>query len=337
MNGSTGPGLKSSPVITRCPANPLLSYKDVPYHATLIFNAGACKYQGRYVMAFRNDFGRWGDPNMDGGNIGLAYSADGIKWDVQPKPCFSMYDGEILRAYDPRLTVIDGVVHMCFAVETRHGLCGGIARTTDFDKWEVMSISAPDNRNMVLFPEKIGGKYIRLERPMPVYSRNVDRFDMWLSDSPDLKYWGSPRLVMAVEDVPYANNKIGPAAPPIKTKKGWLTTIHAVDRDTNRTRNGWEAGPWQKRYTAGICLLDLERPWKVIGMSKEPLMAPETPYECEGGYRNYVIFPGGMILEDTGEVKIYYGAADTYECLATAHIDDLLALCKPCEPFSYSR
>ena len=331
MNGSTGPSLKSSSVITRYAGNPVLSHKDVPYQATLVFNAGVCKYQGRYVMVFRNDFGRWGDTKLDGTNIGIAYSADGIKWDVQPNPCFAMKSDEISRAYDPRLTVIDGTVHMCFAVDTRHGLRGGIARTNDFETWEVLSLSAPDNRNMVLFPEKVDGKFARLERPMPVYSRGSDRFDMWFSDSPDLKYWGNTNLVLGVEQVPYANDKIGPAAPPIKTKKGWLTTIHAVDRDTHRTRNGWESGPWQKRYTAGICLLDLAQPWKIIGMSQEPLIAPEAAYECEGGFRNHVIFPGGMILEDTGEVKIYYGAADTYECLATAHVDDLLALCKPCK------
>jgi beta-1,4-mannooligosaccharide/beta-1,4-mannosyl-N-acetylglucosamine phosphorylase len=180
---------------------------------------------------------------------------------------------------------------------------------------------------MVLFPERIGGRYIRLERPMPVYSRGMkDRFDMWLSESPDLEFWGKSRLVMGVEDVPFANNKIGPAAPPVKTKYGWLTTFHAVELDTERGKHGWE-DRWQKVYHAGICLLDLEDPSKVIGMSKEPLITSELFHETEVGLRTHVIFPGGMILEDDGEVKIYYGAADTVECLATAHVDDLIALC----------
>ena len=73
--------------------------------------------------------------------------------------------------------------------------------------------------------------------------------------------------------------------------------------------------------------LDLDNPRKVIGMSKLPLISPEAPYEIEGGYRNKVIFPTGMILEDSGEVKIYYGAADTYMCLATAQVDELIDLC----------
>ncbi|WP_438447570.1 glycoside hydrolase family 130 protein [Gorillibacterium sp. sgz5001074] len=321
--------LRSSSVIKRHPANPILTASQVPYPTALTFNAGVTKYQGQYVMVFRNDHGSVENQTLEPSHttdLGLAYSKDGIHWKVQDKPCWKLLTDEIVRVYDPRLTVMDGRIYMCFAVDTRHGVRGGIAVTDDFEKFDVLSMSAPDNRNMVLFPEKIGGKYVRLERPFPVYGRGgVDRFDMWISNSPDLKYWGETELVMGVEHVPFANDKIGPAAPPIKTEKGWLTTFHAVDIDPNRGKNGWEA-TWKKRYTAGIALLDLENPQKVIGMSREPLIAPETVYEREG-FRNDVIFPGGMILEDDGEVKIYYGGADTVECLATAHVDDLLKLC----------
>ncbi len=320
--------LKSSTVIKRYPHNPVLSAKDIPFKADLVFNAGVTKYQGKYVMVFRNDYGYSGGNNFEGTNIGLAYSEDGIKWDVQPRPCFQLKDDEILRAYDPRLTVIEGKCYMCFAVDTKHGLRGGIASTEDFDKFEILSLTVPDNRNMVLFPEKINGHYVRLERPFPVYSRGgIDRFDTWMSDSPDMKYWGNSKLVLAVEDVPFANDKTGPAAPPVKTEYGWLTTFHAVDIDRERGKNGWEE-TWKKRYSAGIMLLDLNDPSRVIGISEEPLIAPEAVYERDG-FRNDVIFPGGMILEDDGEVKIYYGAADTVECLATAHVDELVGLCCP--------
>jgi beta-1,4-mannooligosaccharide/beta-1,4-mannosyl-N-acetylglucosamine phosphorylase len=328
--------LVSSKVITRYEKNPVVSGKDVPYPSTMSYNAGVTKYQGKYVMVFRNDSGIT-KADIDAGHspwgfkvqIGIAFSDDGRRWTVSPKPCFDLSspDGEIKCSYDPRLTVIDGRVYMCFATDTRHGLRGGIAVTDDFEKFEVLHLTTPDNRNLALLPEKIGGKYVRLERPFPVYGRgNKDRFDIWMSDSPDLKYWGNSNLVLGVEHVPFANDKIGPAAPPVKTKKGWLTVFHAVDRDdAGRGKNGWEP-KWTKRYTAGIMLLDLDDPSKVIGMSKEPLMAPEAPYEKDG-YRNDVIFPGGMVLEPGGEVKIYYGAADTVECLATADVNDLLGLC----------
>jgi beta-1,4-mannooligosaccharide/beta-1,4-mannosyl-N-acetylglucosamine phosphorylase len=326
---SIGP-LASSPVLRRCDANPILAAGDCPYPSSLVFNAGVIKHEGRYVMVFRNDYG-WGEGaagRFTGTNIGIATSDDGIAWDVENRTCFEMISDEISRAYDPRLTVIDGRVYMCFAIDTRHGIRGGIAVTDDFESWDVLHMTVPDNRNMVLFPETIDGKYVRLERPFPIYSRGgKDRFDVWMSRSPDLRYWGDCELVLAVEDVPFANDKIGPAAPPVKTDKGWLTTLHAVDRDDSRGRNGWEDGPWPKRYTAGIMLLDLADPSKVIGCCPDPLIAPEAPYETEGGFRNDVIFPGGMILEDDGEVKIYYGAADTVECLATADVADLLRLC----------
>lgn len=324
--------LTSSPCIIRHPNNPILTSHDVPYKPALVFNAGVAKFEGQYVMMFRNDYGDAEKETLlpiSTTNLGLAYSSDGVHWHVQDKPCFGIEDEEIIRTYDPRLTVIDGRCYLCFAVDTKHGVRGGVAVTDDFSNFEILSLSAPDNRNMVLFPERVGGKYIRLERPFPVYGKGgKDSFDMWISDSPDLKYWGNTELLMGLEHVPYANDKIGPGAPPVKTSKGWLTTFHAVDIDSSRGKNGWEPY-WKKRYSAGIMLLDLDNPYKIIGVCPEPLLAPEVNYETDGGFRNDVIFPGGMILEDNGEVKIYYGAADTVECLATAHVDDLIRLCLP--------
>ncbi|MEC0258947.1 glycoside hydrolase family 130 protein [Paenibacillus lautus] len=330
MNSVHIGNLISSSVIRRHPSNPILDAARVPYPTALVFNAGVTKFNGKYVMVFRNDYGSAERQTLDPHHttdLGVAFSDDGVHWEVQPKPCFKLHDQEIIRAYDPRLTVIDGRCYMCFAVDTQHGIRGGVAVTDDFENFEILSLSTPDLRNMVLFPEKIGGNYVRLERPFTVYSRGgVDRFDMWISESPDLKYWGNSNLLLAVEDVAFANDKIGPAAPPIKTKHGWLTTFHAVDLDPERGKNGWESS-WKKRYTAGLMMLDLDNPKKIIGLYKEPLLAPEVRYETEGGFRNNVIFPGGMILEDDGEVKIYYGSADAVECLATAHIDDLVTLC----------
>ena len=319
----------------RHPLNPILSSKNIPYQATLIFNAGVCKWQSKYVMLFRNDYGSteedWRAAVRDNGprpvlstNLGIATSDDGIHWMPGPKPVWAVRDEEIQRVYDPRLSVVDGRVILCFAMDTNHGLRGGIATTEDFEKFEILSLSSPDNRNMVVFPEKIGGNFVRLERPMPVYSRwgGTEQFDIWLSESPDLRFWGETRLVLGAERVPFANSKIGPAAPPIRTSKGWLTTFHAVRRSESSLLT-WEK-EWRKEYLAGLMLLDLDDPSKVIGMAREPLLRAEAEYELDG-FRGSVIFPGGMILEDDGEVKIYYGAADTVECLATASVEELLA------------
>ncbi len=353
-------------VLKRHPCNPLLQAADLEYPCGLLFNAGVAKYQGRYVMVFRNDYGatnrdeyaarqRQGKNGFDGTNLGLAMSQDGIHWVPESRPCIDLEKArqliaplmpgkdpatELRRFYDPRLTVIDGRIYMCFAIDTASGLRGGVAVTDDFDHWEILSVSVPDNRNMVLFPEKIGGRYVRLERPVDTAGGNClteDAARMWMSYSPDLRHWGFSQHVLSNQKIPFANCKIGPGAPPIHTRKGWLTTFHGVWRDNGRGRNGWE-GKWPKIYMAGLMLLDLDDPYRIIGFCDKPLLAPSAWYETgrdvpQGvnfdGFREDVIFPGGMILEDDGEVKIYYGAADTVECLATAHIDDLLGLCKP--------
>lgn len=328
------PELYSSSCIKKL-ERPILTKDDIPYDATLIFNAGVAKYNGQYVMVFRNDYGFDEDNfahDLVRTSLGVAVSDDGVNWRVRGSTLFDSKDlpsdSEIKRLYDPRITVIDGELYLCLAMDTRHGIRGCIARVIgDFEGIDIISASAPDNRNMVLFPERINGKYVRLERPFTVYSRGgKDRFDIWVSHSPDLRFWGDSELLLAVEDIPFANDKIGPAAPPIKTEKGWLTTFHTVDKDSERGKNGWEK-TWKKRYCAGLMLLDLEDPSKIVGMSKLPLIAPEAEYETERGFRQQVVFPGGMVLEPDGEVKIYYGASDSFECLATARLEDLLALC----------
>jgi beta-1,4-mannooligosaccharide/beta-1,4-mannosyl-N-acetylglucosamine phosphorylase len=327
----------TAPCVTRYPGNPVLSKDTVPFPSSSIFNAGVAKYRGQYVMVFRNDYLRrpgapYGPDNgFAGTDLGLAFSDDGLRWEVRPEPFIrneDVRDGEVSRVYDPRLTVLDGALYLCFAMDTAHGLRGGIGKMKDdFSGMEILSLSVPDNRNMVLFPEKIGGLYCRLERPMPVYSRGgKDRFDTWVSYSPDLRYWGDSKLVLPVEATPWANDKNGPAAPPVKTKHGWLTTYHAVYRDENRGKNGWD-DRWPKIYCAGVLLLDLEDPSRVIGHYTQPLIAPDVPEEIAGGYREPTIVPGGMVLEDSGEVKFYYGAADYTECLATADVNELLRLC----------
>lgn len=141
----------TSPIITRYP-DTILSRHDVPYSAALTFNAGVVKTDDRYIMIFRNDYGSFEEEKIIGTNLGLAFSDDGIKWKVEPEPCFAMADDEVLRVYDPRITVLEDRYIICFAVDTKHGVRGGIAETKDLKHFEVLSMSVPENRNMVLFP-----------------------------------------------------------------------------------------------------------------------------------------------------------------------------------------
>ena len=322
--------------VKRYENNPILSSADLSYPSSLVFNAGVAKYRNQYVMVFRNDVGFAPDSRKDIHiNLGIAFSDDGKQWKPAPHPWLETAGRhpELERIYDPRLTVIEDRCYICFAADTRFGVCGGIGLISeDFSSIEILSISSPDNRNMVLFPEKINGKFVRLERPIPEYSLNYrEHFDIWMSTSPDGRHWGESRIVLSHVDVPFCNSKIGPAAPPVRTAQGYLTLFHAVWKDTGKDLSCWDLGcgtRWNKTYYAGLMLLDPDDPSKVTGLCRKPLLAPVEKYELEG-FRGSVIFPGGMIQEDSGEVKIYYGAADTVECLATASVEELLAMCEP--------
>ncbi len=314
-------------IIHRYQGNPILSAENVPYHSTLVFNAGVTKYAGKYIMMFRNDYGDKTSRQLQGTNLGLAFSDNGIDWQVQPKSCMDIHNENIICVNDPRLTVLDGKVYVTVAAITLYGVRGAIFVTEDFEHFELLSMSVPDNRNMTLFPQKFDDKYLRLERPFSWYKGGDERFDIWMSDSPDLKYWGNSHLFLSSTEVPFANNRIGAGAPPVKTPKGWLVVFHAVYRYKDRVFKGWEEN-WNKQYMAGVLLLDLDNPDKILGFSREPLLVPEKKYDYEvNGFRGNVIFPGGVVSEDNGEVKIYYGAADTVQALAVAQIDDLINFC----------
>ncbi len=333
--------MKNSP-LTRHPGNPILSAKDIPYEANLVFNAGVVKYHGRYVMLFRDDydytkkmFDDWaagkGELHAPSCRIGLAFSDDGVRWKPEPRPILeaeraSEIMGEkVAHAYDPRMTVIDDEIYFTFAVNTCAGdnRCG-LVKTRDFRTLEPVTATLPNNRNVLLFPERIGGFYYRLERPFA-----GDAGDIWISKSPDLRFWGEHRRLLDRRTLSFCNSKIGPGAPPVRTERGWLTLFHTVT-EVEKPLYSWETPykEWHSKYGMGLMLLDLDDPSEIVGMHAEALLEPEAPYELEG-FRGSVLFPGSMVPEPDGTVKIYYGAADTVECLATARLSDLLDLCQP--------
>jgi beta-1,4-mannooligosaccharide/beta-1,4-mannosyl-N-acetylglucosamine phosphorylase len=314
----------------RHPDNPILTCDDLPYPAALVYNPGVVRAGDRFVMVFRVDRGYspdrlgYGFADID---LGIAFSDDGISWRVEKRTVLGeLKTAENLWAYDPRLVAVGDACYLTFCVDTRHGMRAGIARTTDFEAFEVLSLSVPDLRNVVLFPETIDGQYVRLERPFPIYLRRTwdqhDRFDIWLSRSSDLRRWGDSELLLAVEQVPYATEKIGPGPPPIRTAAGWLAIFHAVDTDPSSKPSGWE-GTWTRRYTAGAMLLDIDDPTRLLGISPGPVLVPEAPYEVSEGFRPNVVFPTGHLDLD-GQSWVYYGAADSVICLARAPTEALV-------------
>lgn len=313
----------------------VLSREQCPYDAALTFNAGVLREDDGYRMLFRNDYGFCrqdfvdfyngvSDNTVPHTNIGTAFSRDGVHWSVEPDRVLSWDDGDIWRIYDPRLVKLeDGRGAMTFAVDSRCGTRCGTAVTGDFRDFEVVDITVPENRNVVLFPKRINGLWMRLERPFAV--TEGCHSGIWISESPDLVHWGRPVLLLSVENVPFSSDKLGPAAPPVLTDAGWLVLFHAVE-ECEKPFAAWERA-WKSRYCCGAMLLDSEEPRIVRHLAEVPLMVPETDYELDG-FRGGVIFPGALIPESDGSVKIYYGAADTCECLATAPMSELIAFCR---------
>ena len=138
---------------------------------------------------------------------------------------------------------------------------------------------------------------------------------IWSASSPDLQYWGHCRVVARPQEF-WENTKIGTAAPPIKTEAGWLTVYHGVFPHSNGVN-----------YGAGVMLLDLKQPWKVIGRSRDPILYVQEIYEMVGQVPN-IVFPGAIIPEEDGTVKIYYGAADYVQCLAISSLQALIDACR---------
>ena len=299
-------------LITRYKHNPILTKNDVPYEVATVHNAGVTKFGDEYIMLFRSH-------KLNGRSIlGLARSKDGYHFKVEEKPFMVPATSGIFAEYeafgveDPRITCIDSEYWITYSAYSRHGVRIGLAKTTDWKNVERFSlITEADYRNVVIFPEKFNGLYARLDRP----HSEISPWSIWISYSPDLRYWGDSRLIMKPEPYHWDEMKIGPGAPPIKTDKGWLSIYHGVFP----TMDG-------SVYRLGVALHDLDDPSKIIGVGDNWILQPEEPYEITG-YVHNVVFTCGAVPEDDGTVKIYWGGANTVMCVGTARIDDLVDLC----------
>jgi len=299
-------------VLKRYEGNPIIRPEDVPGGCNSIFNSAVVRFGNGYAGIFRVE-------RRDlRSRLHVGASADGIHWDIGETPIRFEGDDEdpvsMSHVYDPRITQIDDTYYITYANQTDHGSVIGLGTTRDFQTFRQFGcLSVPHNRNAALFPEKIGGQYARLERPFAA-PREIPS-GMWYAESPDLIHWGRFRHVLGPEEG-WGDLKVGAGAPPIRTDEGWLIIYHGA----RRTAQGLV-------YCAGAAMLDLEQPWKVVARPKEYLLAPTEAYERVGDVAN-VVFPSAAVVEPDGEVKVYYGAADTVIALATARLEDLIAFCR---------
>lgn len=295
-------------IVKRYEKNPIITNDLIPYSCRGVFNSSAVKHNGKYYMVLRCEGYNLRDFFM------VAVSPNGydnwkIKGDVIKMPETEEFKIFGDNYYDPRITKIEDIYYItfcCHADDARMALLS----TKDFEefKWEGF-ITGNGYRNTVLFPEKIGGLYTALERPNTNGS-------IWLTQSPDLKFWGQQKLVLSAGKQSvgvWGISKIGPCGTPIKTEKGWLIIFHGV----------YTVCDYAYIYQTGVMLTDLEDPSKIISVGNEPILSPAMPYELAGFAPN-VVFASSQIVEDDGSVKLYYGAADRYQCVADTSVDLLL-------------
>lgn len=299
-------------IVKRYKNNPILTKEDIPYTVATVHNAGVVKYNNEYIMLFRS--------HLHNGRsvIGIAKSTDGYNFKAEPEPFLTPSSDSVFGEYeeygveDVRISQIDNDFLLTYSAYSRHGVRIGLAKTTDFKTVERISlITQADLRNVVIFPQKINGQYIRLDRP----HSEISKWSIWISYSPDLVHWGNSKVIMKPETYHWDEMKIGPGATPIKTNKGWLNIYHGVFN----TMSG-------AVYRLGVALHDLQDPSIILGVSDKWILQPEDPWEITGYVPN-VVFTCGAVPEADGSIKIYWGGADTVMCVGSADINDLVELC----------
>ena len=300
------------PLIKRYPGNPILTKRDIPYPVATVHNAGMARYGNRYIMLFRSH--RFNGRSI----IGLASSEDGFNFSVHPEPFLEPATEGPFAAYeefgveDMRICSLEGEYLLTYSAYSRHGVRVALAKTKDFKKVErVALITTADYRNVVIFPERFGGRYLRLERP----HSEISPWSIWIAYSPDLIHWGDARLLMKPLPYHWDEMKIGPGATPIKTRWGWLHIYHGVFS----TMDG-------AIYRLGLALHDLQDPSRILGVADDWILQPEDPWEITG-YVHNVVFTCGAIPEDDGTLKLYWGGADSVICAGTANMEELAWLC----------
>lgn len=298
-------------VIWRFSQNPIIP-RDLLPNSNSIFNSAVVPFEGKYAGVFRCD-----DKRREM-RIHAGFSDDGLNWRINPEPIEFIAEsediGEFEYAYDPRVCFIEDRYYVTWC-NGFYGPTIGLAYTFDFKEFHQLdNITLPYNRNGVLFPRKINGKYALLSRPSDTGHTSFG--DIFYSESPDLAYWGKHKHVMGTRGW-WQSTKIGAGPTPIETTEGWLLFYHGVLTSCN----GYV-------YHFGAALLDLEQPWKVLYRTEPYLMAPREIYECVGDVPN-VVFPCAAISDsDTGRIALYYGAADTVTGVAYTQVDELIEFIK---------
>ncbi|MDI6452761.1 hypothetical protein [Peloplasma aerotolerans] len=326
--------------LTKAKENPIIKPEpNNTWESMVVCNPGAWYEHGVFYLLYRGA----GNDEEHLIHLGLATSTDGINFQrVSDQPVMSPtpngYDAGCVE--DPRIVKFDDLFYVTYAYRpfppgqywlkksydhgwplgqsSPKGLLynttnTGLAISKDLKTFKKLGRITPhdiDNRDVILFPEKINGEYVMLHRPVEWVGKDYgcDVPSIWLAYSDDLMRWKNDYL-LATPTFDWELKKIGGSTPPLKTKHGWLVIYHGVSQQ-------------DEQYRVGAMLLDLNDPKKIIARSSSYIMEPEYSYETDGYYTGCVFPTGNVIVDDT--LYVYYGGADKFVCVATCDINELL-------------
>lgn len=296
-------------LIRRHPSNPILTARDWPYPVHSVFNPGAVRLEDGSTLLLCRVEDRRGLSHLC-----AARSKNGIDgWDIDSYPTLPNDPGEALWGIeDPRITFVPelGKYSIAYTAFTKGGPGVALALTDDFRTFERLGlVMQPDDKDAALLPRRFNGEFALIHRPVSDTGAHI-----WISYSPDLRNWGSHRLILQARKGGWWDaNKVGLSPPPIETADGWLMLYHGV----RHTASGC-------LYRLGAALLALDEPERCLARGDAWIFGPEASYETSGDVGN-VVFPCGYTIGDDGDsLFLYYGAADTCIGLATASIRELL-------------
>jgi predicted GH43/DUF377 family glycosyl hydrolase len=300
-------------LFTRHGGNPILTAADWPYEINSVFNAGATLLHDGTTLLLCRVEDRRGHSHLC-----VARSANGIdRWQIDPQPTFppdpAGWPEELWGVEDPRITYIPELERyaVVYTAYSRGGPGVSLALTADFVSFERYGlVMQPEDKDATLLPHRIGGNWALVHRPVGPFGAHI-----WISYSPDLRHWGSHKMMLeARRGAWWDANKIGLSPPLIETPEGWLMIYHGV-RHT----------PGGCLYRLGLALFDLKTPERCLLRGDSWVFGPEEPYEREGDVNN-VVFPCGLTVGPDGDsLNMYYGAADSSIALATGSIRTILA------------
>ncbi len=304
--------MSSLELFERHAANPILTAADWPYPVNAVFNPAAAIVGAETVLLARVEDRRGIS------HLAVARSPDGVDgWSIDPEPLLAP-NGVVSEQWgfeDPRVVWIDEFARWVVTC-TAYGPAGPavfLATTEDFTSVERYGIVRhPEDKNAALLPHRIDGRWVLLHRPKTQFGGAHG--EILLSRSDDLISWSTPEQVLQPRDGAWWDSlRIGIGPPPLRTEHGWLLVYHGVKQTV--------AGDV---YRVGLALLDLDEPTRVLRRLPGWVLAPLAPYERAGDVPN-VVFPCGLLHDEASdELRLYYGAADTSICLATARLGDVL-------------